>query len=121
MKAPDSSTLRKAASSSGISGAYCALTSTSGTLGMAVKSRGPYAPNDQVSGEQDDDPDDREVHVAEVAVRVRVARPQRPADPREAEAEHRAAHRGEGDEEPERHLEDPGRDGDEGAHERRGE
>src|SRR5689334_3959041 len=94
MKAPDSRTLRKRSSSSGISGAYCALTSTSGTFGMAIQSRGPHPADDQVDGEQHDDRHDRVVDVAQVAVRVRVARSQRPARAREAETEDRAARGG---------------------------
>src|SRR5262245_42885633 len=111
MNAPDARTLRNRSSSSAASGAYCALTSTSGTFVMALQSRSPYPPNDQVRNEQDGDGQDRIIDVAKVAVRVRVARPQRPPGAREPEAEHRAAGRRQDDEEPERHLEDPGRDG----------
>src|SRR5438874_9392965 len=119
MNVPDSRTSAKVRSSSGISGAYCALTSTSGIGGTASKSRGASSAQDQVDGEEQNSCNDRDLDVAEVVVELLVARAEPPADAgqraapdsRADEREHRVA--------PERDAKDPGGNRDERAHDRR--
>src|SRR5262249_39440028 len=99
MNSAESITARTRSSSSGISGAYCALTSTSGIGATARESRGPptggYVYNE---GDEGGDHD-----VIEVAPDGAVVRPDRVADPREPEAEDRAADRRQRDELGKRH------------------
>src|SRR5438094_1624564 len=105
--------------SSSFSGAYCALTSTSGIFGTSTH---PSSPS--VEEIRDDEGDSRNYHIVQVAQRVprvRVARAERPTGAAEREAEHRDPDGGERQEAPEGHAEDPGGDGDERAQDRQRE
>src|SRR5438477_8924670 len=90
MNCPDSSTSWKRSSSSGISGAYCALWSACGIVGTASQSMGPDAQDEQREG-GDGERDDGVVDEAEVVMDPRVAPPEAPADPGEGEAPDRGA------------------------------
>src|SRR3954447_4812424 len=89
-KAPPSSTSANACWSSGISGAYCALTSTSGMLGADTAldgSRATAAPPHEEVHEADRHAErDEVVDEAEVGVELLVTGAERPAGAREREA-----------------------------------
>src|SRR5215471_8136817 len=119
MNAPESRTSANARFSSGTSGAYCALTSTSGIRGTALQSIGPNSTQDQVGDEQQNSCNDRDFDEAEVVVEALVARAQRPADAGEREAPDRRADRRQHDVAAERHAEHAGRNRDERAHDGR--
>src|SRR3954468_16680593 len=115
MKRPDSSVRAKASCSSGISGAYCALTSTCGIGGTASHGNRPAPPHNPVPPAQHDRDDDRELGVLERVVEAFPARAEGPADAGEAEAPDRAARRREQRVTAEGRAEDAGRDRDERA------
>src|SRR5580765_1204927 len=119
MKRPSSRTSRKAASSWGISGPYSALTSTSGIVCIRPHFSLRPPPVHQIHGEDDDTGHDRVLDEAEAMVDPVVARAGGVADPREREGPDGPADRDENGKRHERHLEDPGRDGDERTKERR--
>src|SRR5207302_4238648 len=107
-------TSAKACWSSGISGAYWALTSTSGIFGTPGHGRGaPPVPDGCNRNDQADDECD--AHVGERVVEGVVARAERPAAGGEPEAERRAAERRERKELRQAFAEQAGRYGDEGA------
>src|SRR5215210_8110936 len=85
MKRPESSALAKASFNSGMSGAYCALTSTCG-IATASHRRRPPPPHEQPRPGADDRDGDRHVQVAEGVVEVLPARAEPPARAREGEA-----------------------------------
>src|SRR5690242_1535277 len=116
MNSAESTTSRTRSRSSGISGAYCALTSTSGIRGTATESRGARHAGNQRDDENDDDPDNEIVHVAEITVDMLVPGPQAPACAGKGERPDRGADQGPEDVTPERHLENARRDRDERAH-----
>src|SRR5439155_18517781 len=94
MKRAESRTSEKRSFSSGMSGAYCALTSTRGIIGASGQFRGPPAEH-QVAGCGHHDDDDSDRRVGEIVVEAVVARAERPASGGEAEAEREAAEEGE--------------------------
>src|SRR3954454_21099576 len=106
MNRPESSALANASFSSGMSGAYCALTSTCG-IATASHRRRPPPPHEQPRRRRDDHDGDRNVGVAEGVVEVLPARAEPPAGAREGEAPQRGAERGPENVAAERHLEDP--------------
>src|SRR3954452_1786235 len=116
MKAPDSRIPANASFSCEVSGAYCALTSTSGIRGTPLQSIGPSAPYDQVGDADENSCNDHDFGVSELVVEALVARAERPADAREGEAPDRRADQRQGDVAPERDAEDPSGDRHEGAH-----
>src|SRR6516225_40089 len=83
---PSSNTSAKACWSSGISGAYCALTSTSGIFGTPRHGRRAL-PVPQVGSDDSEDAHERDADVGERVVQGVVARAERPASGGEAEAE----------------------------------
>src|SRR4051794_28019397 len=97
MNWPDSTTSSKQRRSSGIRGAYCALTSTSGIISAFAECRGPSAGH-QVADQRNCGDHDRDRDPGEVLVQRVVARAERPAAGGEAEAEHGAPDEGGGDE-----------------------
>src|SRR5437763_911044 len=119
MKRPLSSVRVKASCSWGISGAYCALTSTWGIAGTASHGSRPSVPQDQIRDQQNDSRHERVLDVPEPVVDPGVARPERPAGAGPAEGPDRAAERREDDVAAELRLEHPGRNRDEGARDRR--
>src|SRR5581483_8743655 len=119
MNWPPSRTSRNRASSSGISGAYCALTSISGIGDTATTHCSPAV--EEIRHDQHEACGDDVVDVAERVVGVGVRRAEGPARGRQAEAEDGRAKKREREELPERHPHDPGRDRDEGAGKRSGE
>src|SRR5262245_35329423 len=88
MKTPPSRTASMRCLISSSSGAYCALTSTSGIGRTAVQSRGAPPAHDQDETDHDAR-GDNVLHVAEVVVELRVARAEGIAGPREREAPER--------------------------------
>src|SRR3954469_16188667 len=100
-------------------GSYCAFTSTSGIGRTASKSRCTYPSIDPKNEQEEDSEDDEVLDVAEVVVEALVAASGGPADAGEREGPDRRPDRSEHDVAAERHLEDPGRDGDERADDRR--
>src|SRR4051794_997579 len=122
-KRPSSRTSAKASLSSGISGAYCALTSTSGTLGADTGLDGSRAASAPVAEEQHRDHEnggrDRVVDEAEVLVERLVAGAERPADAREEEAPGERARDRQQRVRPQVHAGHAGRDRDERAHDGR--
>src|SRR5919206_3951047 len=118
MNSPASRTLCMRSRSSGIRGAYCARTSTSGIAAMARQSSRAQFAHDHCGEEREDRGDDDVVHVTEVAVEMRIARAERPADGGECEGPDGGADRGQHDVPAERHPKDPGRDRDERPHHR---
>src|SRR5581483_2358669 len=117
---PSSSTPAKACCSSGISGAYCARTSTSGIFGTPGNGRRALPVPGECNRREDED-DERDPDVGERVVERVVARPERPAACAEAEAERGAADRREWEELRQRLAEETGGDGDERADHRRRE
>src|SRR5438552_3743548 len=118
MNWPFSSTPRKAASSLGISGSYSARTSTSGIAMRRHFSLRP-PPIDEIRREEDDPGHHGVLDVTEVVVKARVARSEPVADSDEREGPDRRPDRRESRELRKWHLEDPRRDGDERADDRR--
>src|SRR5436309_5591485 len=115
MKTPASRTASIRCRISSSSGAYCALTSTSGIGGTPTQSRGaPDAPDCQ-SGNENDHGHDGDPRVLQPAVQAVVAPAQRPAPTGEPEAEGRAPDGRRRQEAAEPDAEHPGGDGDEGA------
>src|SRR4051794_9034159 len=119
MNAPDSGISANASFSCEASGAYCALTSTSGIRGTPLQSIGPSPPYDQVGDGDENSCNDGDFGVSELVVEALVARAQRPADARESEAPDRGTDQRQRHVAPERDAEDPGRDRYERAHDRR--
>src|SRR6185312_3290877 len=119
MNRPESRTSAIRSFSSSRSGAYCALTSTSGISGTAAQSRCASATDEPDRDAREDKHGDRDVDEPEVVVEGLVARAERPPDAREPEAPDHAAEEREDREPPERHPGDTGRDRDERAHDRR--
>src|SRR5437870_7458159 len=115
MNHPESMTSAIRSFSSSSSGAYCALTSTSGIRGTAAQSSPPSSADEPGSDEDDDEENDRDVDEAEVVVEGRPARAERPAAAGEPEAPGDAAEEGEEREAAERHPRQPGGDRDERA------
>src|SRR3954453_17182174 len=103
MNWPDSTPSSKHRRSSGIRGAYCALTSTSGTIGAFAQCRGPSACH-QVADQAYHGGDDCDRDPREVVVKARVAPAEPPAAGGETEAEDGAAGEGERQEARERHA-----------------
>src|SRR5437762_8530843 len=97
--------------SSSCSGAYCALTSTSGIFGTSTHPSSPSV--EEIRDDEDDSGNYHIVQVAQRMPRVRVARAERPAGAAEREAEHCDPDGGERQEAPEGHAEDPCRNRDE--------
>src|SRR5436853_1234503 len=118
MNWPVSSTSLKAASSLGMSGPYSALTSTSG-IAMRSHFSLPYPPVDEIRRRQNDDRGDRVLDVAEVVIEAVVVRAEAVAGSGERERPDRGADEREERVRRERHLEDAGRDRDEGTDDRR--
>src|SRR5579872_1288106 len=118
MNCPVPSTSRKRASSSGISGANCALTSTSGIC-MATHSSGLDPPVEEIRREQQNACNDRVLGVLEAMVEALVAPAEAVARAGDAEGPHRGADNREEAVGRERHLEDAGRDRHERAYDRR--
>src|SRR5204863_2440715 len=118
MNSPDSSTSRMRSSSSGISGSYCALTSTSGIGATATQSRGAQSTDHE---DDDDEHDACDDDVIDVAANALIAGADGPTHAGEREAERAAADRRQYEEAHERHARDSGRNGDERAHDRRRE
>src|SRR2546423_11532205 len=116
MNSPLSSTPSIASRMRGSSGPYWAFTSTSGTGGTVSKSRGLAPPDQEIRHEREHGRHRRIVGEAEVVMNGRVASPRGPADTREREAPDGGADQGQQRVAPERNAEDPGRNGDEGAH-----
>src|SRR5262245_17570181 len=115
MNRPVSRTSAIRSFSSALSGAYCALTSTSGICGTAAHLS--HASPTEIPDQQREDTDsDERLDVAEVVVERLPARAERPARARDPEAPRdRAQHRVER-EVAERHAREPRRDRDERAH-----
>src|SRR4051794_37974033 len=105
---PDSRISANASFSCGMSGAYCALTSTSGIRGTPLQSIGPSSPQDQVGDSDENSCNDHDFDVPELVVKTLVARAERPADAREGEAPDRRADQRQDDVATERDAEDPG-------------
>src|SRR5581483_1538254 len=114
MKRPLSSVRVKASCSSGISGAYCALTSTWAIFMGGKRSRAPASP-DQVRRDGEDSRHDRVFHPLEVAVERVPARAEPPADAGQRGAPDAVADEREHVVASERALEEARRDGDERA------
>src|SRR5580765_4763978 len=119
MNAPDSRISSKARFSSGTSGAYCALTSTSGIRGTSLKSIAASAAQNQIGDQDQNSCNDGDFHEAELVVEALVARAERPADGREPEAPDRRADQRQHDVARERDAEDAGGDRHERANDRR--
>src|SRR3954452_1062262 len=115
---PDSRISANASFSCGMSGAYCALTSTSGIRGTPLQSIGPSSPQDQVGDADENSCNDGDFDEPELHVEALVARPERPADAREREGPDRRADQRQDDVATERNAEDPGRNRDERADDR---
>src|SRR5690348_13415552 len=115
---PESRTSAKACFRSGTSGAYCALTSTSGIRGTSPKSICPSPAQDQIGDQDQNSCNDGDLDEAELVVEALVARPERPADPGEDEAPDGRADQRQHDIAAERHPEDAGRNRHERAHDR---
>src|SRR4051812_24327880 len=116
---PESRISANARFSSGISGAYCALTSTRGIRGTAIKSRGALPAHDQIGRRKQNSCNERDLGEAETLVEALVARPHGPPDAGEREAPDGRAHEREHGVAPERDAEDACRNRNEGADHRR--
>src|ERR1700722_1263538 len=121
MKRPESSVRANAAVSSGIRGAYCALTSTCGIGGTAPHLNRAARAEHPGAREEDEGDHDGGVEVVDVVAGRVPARPARPPDPPRREGDPGDPGERGGEEPPQRQLEHPGRDRDERAHERRQE
>src|SRR5581483_9775568 len=111
MNWPPSRISRKRASSSGISGAYCALTSISGIGGTASTNCSPAV--DEIRRGSDDACNHEVFHVLEAVVEAVVARPECIADAGNGEGPDGGADGRQRGVRAERHLERARRDGDE--------
>src|SRR5688500_751190 len=118
MNAPEASTSSNRVRSSSISGAYCALTSTSGICTTGKGTGAPTA-HQQIRHADHDPCRDRVVHVVEVLVEGLPAGPEGVADRREDDAPDRRADEGEHRVAAERRPEDAGGNRDERARHRR--
>src|ERR1700675_2411298 len=118
MNSPVSRTSRKRASSCGLSGAYWEWTSTSGIV-TASHFSGVHESIDEIRRQHENACNDRVFGVAKVVVETLVARAQYVAGTGDRKCPDRGADQGQHGVRRESHLEDAGRDGDEGAHERR--
>src|SRR5512133_3208850 len=107
---PESRTSSKARFRSEISGAYCALTSTSGIRGTSLQSIGASPTQDQVGDREEKSCNDRNLDETEPVVEALVAGAERPADAGEREAPDRRADQRQHDVAPERNAEDAGGD-----------
>src|SRR6185295_16243734 len=112
MNSPESRTASKRARSSSISGAYCALTSTSG-VGTARKATGAATADHEIGHAGHHEHGDRVVDVVELLVERLPASACGVARPREGDAPERRADEREHDVAAERHPEDPGGNRDE--------
>src|ERR1700751_3621665 len=110
-----SRTWRNAARSRGISGPYSALTSTSGIVCTRRHFSRSQPPVDQIRQRDQDARNDRVLDVVEAVVEAAIALAVPVARAGEGERPDRRAHEGQHRVDPERHLEDSGRDRDEGA------
>src|SRR5215471_17254864 len=110
MHAPDSTTSRNRASSSGSSGAYCAWTSTSGIVCTASQLTDLEAAINGIRRERDDACDRRVLEVLEVVVEALVARPEPVPRAGDCERPDRRADQRQHEVRRERDLEDAGRD-----------
>src|SRR5262249_3042864 len=119
MKRPLSSARENASFSSGMSGAYCALTSTRGIGGTTAHRRGASPTKDEVCDTGNNREHDQDLDVAERVVDVVPARTGGVADPREEERPDRAAGQRKDRVARQRRLEGTGRDRDERARDRR--
>src|SRR5262245_61805070 len=116
MNLPDSSTSPRRSFNSGISGAYCALTSTSGIIGTGTS---PEEVAEQEPGrEQTDRDDDSVIDPTEILVYPPVTGSDTPPDACPGKAPDRRADEREDGVPPERRAEHPGGNRDERAHER---
>src|SRR6266404_616515 len=116
MNSADASTSLKRASSSGISGAYCALTSTRGMVCTASTHFSCLQPAEyQVRREEHDACKDGVLRVFEAMVEALVARAKAVADAGNRERPDRRADQRQERVRGERHPQRPGRDGDERA------
>src|SRR4051812_29213357 len=104
MNCPPASTSLNRASSSGISGAYCALTSISGIC------TAPHSSRHQIRREQKNACNDGVFDVSQVVMRMGVRGAERPTGGAEAEAEDGDPEQREHEEAAERDAHDPGRD-----------
>src|SRR5215213_2586256 len=118
MNSDDSSTESNRSRSCSISGAYCALTSTSG-IRTARKATGAPAAHDQIDDPDHDRRGDDVVDVVEALVERLPARSECVADPREDDAPDRRPDRGQHRVAQERRTEDAGGDRDERSREGR--
>src|SRR5215210_8850037 len=114
MNSPEASTSSKRSRSVSRSGAYCALTSTSGIC-TARKATRPASADQEIGNERDEDRGDRVVDVVELLVERLPARAERPADARERETPDRRPQKREDGVAPEGEAEDAGGNRDEGA------
>src|SRR4051794_28162142 len=112
---PESRISANASFSCGMSGAYCALTSTSGIRGTPLQSIGPSSPQDQVGDADENSCNHGDFDEAELLVEALVARAERPADAREGEGPDCRADQRQDDVAAERDAEDPCRNRDERA------
>src|SRR6266481_1885444 len=117
MNWPSWRTSRKRASSSGMSGAYCALTSISGICDTATSHCSPAV--EKVRRREHDAYNDRVLGVLEAVVEAVVARAERVSDAGDGERPDGGADQRQDGVGPERHLERTGRDRDERAYDRR--
>src|SRR5581483_9749100 len=119
MNPPSSRTPRKAASSLGMSGPYSALTSTSGIVCIRLHLSCGSPSVHEIRREQENACDDRVLDVVEAVVEAVVARAEPVAGTGEGERPDRRSDQREDGVRGEAHLEDPRRDRDEGADDRR--
>src|SRR5919108_2616999 len=112
MNSPDSRTASNLRRSSSISGAYCALTSTSG-IGTAIKRTRAPATDQEIGHSEHDRSRDRVVDVVEVLVERLPARPEGVANAGEGDAPERRADEREDRVADELRAKDPGGDRDE--------
>src|SRR4029453_9123417 len=117
MNRPDSSTSPRRSFSSGISGAYCALTSTSGIIGAGRSPKEMAV--DQPAREQTDRGNDSVVNKTEILVYAPVSGSDTPADACPGEAPDRGADQREQRVPAEGRAKDTGGDRDERAYDRR--
>src|SRR5205823_3238854 len=117
MNVPDSTTSPMRSWICGIRRSYCALTSMRGILGTGVESRRASFPY-QVQHQEQSSCHDDHVDVVERVMEMLVALAHCPADRGEREAPQGRARDRQERVAPERHPEDPGRNRDEGPHDR---
>src|SRR3954451_6662463 len=119
MKPWPSRTSRNAASSRGISGSYSARTSTRGIVCTRGHFSLSHPPIDQIRQQGDDAYDDRVLDIAEAVIKAAIARTEPVAGACKGEGPHGGTCEREQRVRKQPHLEDPGRDRDEGADDRR--